>query len=135
MVSDRLLAAMATAKLDRELANGVHEDANPALERRARKLIAPRTREQLGKALRQVVRDAGERVAIGPRVAVNADRVLEAEGDLRLLASRLQSAATVSPRGVAKTSLLLADGTGPLFYPRSTKDLGALVRDATAALG
>jgi hypothetical protein len=135
MFSDRLLAGVAAAKLDHELASGVREDANPALAWRARKLVAPRAREQLGQALRRIVRDANRPPVLSPRVSLVRDRVVAAEFDLRLLASRLQSPAAVSPRGVAKTRLLLTDGTGPLFYARSDKDLGTLVRDATAALG
>jgi hypothetical protein len=134
MVSDRLLVAVAAAKLDRELANGVREDASPALARRARRLIAPSMREQLGRQLRRIVRDAHERAVSGPRVPLNRSQVLKAEDDLRLLASRLQSPTRVSAGGVAKVRLLLTDGCGPLFYPRSTKDLGAAVRDATLAL-
>jgi hypothetical protein len=70
----------------------------------------------------------------GPRVPLNRERVLESERDLALLASRLQSPSRVSVRGVAKVRLLLTDGRGPLFYSRSTTDLGAAVRDATTAL-
>jgi hypothetical protein len=134
MLSDRLLVAVVAAKLDRELANGVRQDASPALARRARKLTDPAVREQLGRQLRRIVRDAQQRAVPGPRVPLNRKRVLEAEQDLRLLASRLQSPGRVSVRGVAKVRLLLSDGGGPLFYSRSTTDLAAAVRDATAAL-
>lgn len=134
MLSDRLLVAVAAAKLDRELANGVRQDASAALSRRAQRLIEPSTREQLGRQLRRIVKDAHERAVTGARVPLNRNQVLEAEDDLRLLASRLQSPARVSARGVAKVRLLLTDGCGPLFYPRGTKDLGTAVRDATSAL-
>ena len=70
----------------------------------------------------------------GPRVPLNRERVLESERDLALLASRLQSPSRVGVRGVAKVRLLLTHGRGPLFYSRSTTDLGAAVRDATTAL-
>jgi hypothetical protein len=134
MVSDRILSAMAATKLDRELANGVRQDASPALARRARKLVEPTARDRLGRQLRRIVRDAHERTAPGPRVPLNRRRVLEVEDDLRLLASRLQSPSRVSVRGVAKVRLLLTDGSGPLFYWGSTADLGDVVRDATTAL-
>jgi hypothetical protein len=132
MVSDRLLAAMAAAKLDRQLAGGVAPDASPALARRARKLIAPATREQLARQLRRIVREAHEWSLPGPRVPPYRTQVLAAEDDLRLLASRLQSPARVSARGVVQVRLLLSDACGPLF---SSGDLSSAVRDATAALG
>lgn len=134
MLSDRLLVAVAAAKLDRQLADGVRQDASPALSRRARMLTDPTAREQLGRQLRRIVRDAHQRAMPGPRVPLNRARVLESEDDLALLASRLQSPSRVSVRGVAKVRLLLTDGRGPLFYSRSATDLDAAVRDATTAL-
>src|SRR5579862_528300 len=113
MVSDRVLVAVAAAKLDRELAQGVAEDASPALARRARMLIAPCLREQLGQQLRRVVREAHERPAPRARVEFNQRAVLSAEEDLRRLASTLQSPVRVSARGVAKVQVLLTDGAGP----------------------
>ena len=134
MVSDRLLAAVASAKLDRQLAGGVSPDATPALARRARRLLAPATREQLGGRLRRIVADAHERALPGPRVPLYRIQVLQAEDELRLLASRLQSPGELSVRGVAMVRLLLTDGCGPLFGSPSASDLGDALRDATAAL-
>jgi hypothetical protein len=37
----------------------------------------------------------------------------------------------ISARGAAMASVLLGDGTGPLHNPHSTRDLAAVVRDAT----
>lgn len=135
MVSDRLLAAVAAARLDRQLANGAAPDATPALARRARRLTAPATREQYGRQLRRIVREAHERAFPGPRVPLYRVQVLAAENDLRLLASRLQSPSPLSVQGVAKVRLLLTDGCGPLFGAPSETDLRDAVRDATAALG
>jgi hypothetical protein len=134
MLSDRLLVAVAAAKLDRELANGARQDASPALSRRARMLTEPAAREQLGRQLRRIVRDAHQRAMRGSRVPLNRERVLESEHDLALLASRLQSPSRVSVRGVAKVRVLLTDGCGPLFYSRSATDLRDAVREATTAL-
>jgi hypothetical protein len=134
MVSDRLLAAMAGAKLDRQLADGVPPDATPALARRARRLVAPTAREQLGRGLRRIVADAHERALPGPRVPLYRKQVLEAEDELRLLASRLQSPNALSPQGVAKVRLFLTDGCGPLFGSPNAADLMDAIRDAIAAL-
>jgi hypothetical protein len=134
MVSDRLLAAVAAAKLDRELAEGARQSANRALAWRARVLLAPRAREQLGEQLRRIVRDAHTRTRPGLRMPINRERVLAAQDDLQLLASRLQSPTQVDVRGVAKARLLLTDGAGPIFYARNKSDLAALARDATCAL-
>jgi hypothetical protein len=132
MVFDRLLAAVEAPKLDRELADGAREDATQALARRARKLTAPATREQLARQLRLIVNEAHDWSLPGPRVPPYRRQVLAAEDDLRLLASRLQSPSAVSARGVARVRLLLTDGCGPMF---SSGDLSSAARDATAALG
>jgi hypothetical protein len=134
MVSDRLLAAMAGAKLDRQLANGVSPDASPALARRSRRLLAPTTREQLGRRLRQIAADAHQRALPGPRVPLYRIQVLQAEDELRLLASRLQSPNELSVRGIAMVRLLLTDGCGPLFGSPDTTGLRDALRDTTAAL-
>ncbi len=37
----------------------------------------------------------------------------------------------ISARGAAMASVLLVDGTGPLYNPHSTRELAAAARDAT----
>jgi hypothetical protein len=60
--------------------------------------------------------------------------VLAAEDDLRLLASRLQCARAPAVLGIAKVQVLFADGCGPLYHRSSAENLGAAIREATAAL-
>ena len=134
MVSDRVLAALAAAKLDQQLADGVSPDATPALARRAHKLLAPATREQLGLRLRQIVADAQGRAFPGPRVPLYRKQVLAAQDELRLLASRLQSPAELSARGVAIVRLLLTDGGRLGFGSPSTTELERTLREAISAL-
>jgi hypothetical protein len=63
------------------------------------------------------------------------ERVLAAEADLRLLASRLHCARPLTVHGIAKVRVLLADGSGPLYHRGSAENLGTAIRKATAALG
>jgi hypothetical protein len=129
-----LQARLRAAALDRELARGVPSDSTAALAVRARILARPPTRRELGQQLRRIVREAHDPRPPGNRIAPVASRVLEAEDDLRLLASRLDSPLPVAVRGVASVRALLSDGSGPLYHRGSAEDLGAAARRMAATL-
>lgn len=130
---DRVKAQVLTASLDRALADGAPCQASPALELRAQALAKPTMAHELGTQLRDIVREAHEPGAPSFRIRGCRERVLAAQDELRLLASRLQAAQPVAVSAVAKVRLLLSDGTGPLYHCRSDQNLRAAIRDATDA--
>jgi len=133
-VGDRVRACVSAAALDRELASGVPVDASPLLARRARALSRRAAPPELGSRLRRIVREAHQPAGPTAHVRANRARVVAAEDELRLLASRLESSRRVSVAGLAKVHVLLTDGTGPLYYRDSSEDLVGATREAIAAL-
>ena len=128
------MARLRAHALDRELARGVAPESCGALTLRARTLIGPSARAALARQLRRVVSDArGGHVWLS-RVAVRRPAVLDAADELEVLADRLATPGPVDVRGVAQVQLLLADGTGPLYFPRETEELRARVANALCRL-
>jgi hypothetical protein len=91
-------------------------------------------REELAVSLRWLAGEANRRPSPGLRLRGHRAAVERAEGDLRMLASRLQAPRPVAPEGVARTRALLTDGTGPLYNPHRAAGLRAAIRDAARAL-
>jgi hypothetical protein len=69
-----------------------------------------------------------------PRIPLRLESVGQCARLLAALASRLVEPGPVPVRGVAMVSLLLADGTGPLYREACRDDLGAIIERATHAL-
>jgi hypothetical protein len=103
-----------TRELDQDLAAGADPNRDKVLFARARLLISQRAAlaSSLERYLTEAQKPPGERWAPVP---VRWDAILSAAPPLRDLVRRLGSAGPVSPQGVARTKLLLTDGTGPLF--------------------
>jgi hypothetical protein len=135
-IRDRVLARVRARALDRAVAEGIATDTSPALLLHARTLTHPSVARELGQQLCRIVQEAHEpRHMPGMRVMGAArERVLAAEDDLRVLASRLQSGKPIAAQGIAKVHLLLSDGTGPLFHRGSDRNLSEAIREATSAL-
>lgn len=114
---------MTRGKLDREIAGGRLCESSAALALRARQLVSPRERRHLARDLRGAVAYV-DRVDSRPTIsAVVIDRaaVRSARQAIVRLAERLEGWAPVSPRGVARVSVLLTDGLSPLFNPNSAQ--------------
>jgi len=127
---DRLVARLRTVSLDTALANGTPSEADAALALRARRLTNVPRRRELALAIRHLVREAdrgGARSYL--RVSPLSDRVSAASRELAMLAEKLAEPTPVCARGVAQALLLLTDGTGPLYNPRSEGS----VRDRAAS--
>jgi hypothetical protein len=131
----RLRALRRRTDLDRALAAGVDPLATPALTARAEVLRSRREREALASAIYLVLKDAhGRSWPFTARVPVARAAVRRSRPELLALAAELRQAADVSPRGVAATRLLVADGTGPLYTDAGYGTLGAAVFRARAWL-
>jgi hypothetical protein len=129
---DRLRARLGACRLDLELANGTPPEVDPALARRARRLIAISRRREIAVTIRQLLRDA--RTETSPsraQVCPPGGRIAPAAEQLNRLADALARPEPVSPRGVALALTLLRDGVGPLYNPDSGASLRA--RAASAA--
>lgn len=69
-----------------------------------------------------------------PRVPVRRDRVRESAEELGDLIRHLLADGPVAARGVALASILLSDGSGPLYHRGNADDVRARVREAVNAL-
>jgi hypothetical protein len=132
---DRFAARVWPDRLDRALASGVAPDTNAALALRAGALIGPPQRRSLARQLIALLRDASSTTpwAIS-RIPPRRQEVLGAADVLERLARRLLDRAPVDARGVARTELLLRDGTGPLYSPGAAGRLAAAAASALESL-
>jgi hypothetical protein len=142
----RMLACSRAGRLDRELAAGTSPEASAVLAARAARLTSTEFRRDLAASLRRMLVAAGQparavaeqRPGLGGtrplRVPVRTSRISRTAPALAELASRLLEPGPVPVRGVAMVTLLLADGTGPLYREASRADLGALADRAALAL-
>ena len=160
----RMLACSRAGRLDRELAAGASPEASAVLAARAARLTSTEYRRDLAASLRRILAAAGQpvpaagqpvrgvpghpvRVVPGqragrdatrapraPRVPVQAAQIGRAAPLLAELAGILLEPGPVPVRGVAMVTMLLADGTGPVYREASSADLGALAERAADAL-
>ena len=141
----RLAARGHSGRLDRELAEGTSPEASASLAARAMRLTSMEYRRDLAASLQRIVLAAGERpvqyaapkspaVARPPRVPLRQARISRSAGLLTELASCLVEPGPVPVAGVAMVTLLLTDGTGPLYREASRDDLGTLAERAAQAL-
>jgi hypothetical protein len=142
----RMLACSRAGRLDRELAAGTSPEASAVLAARAVRLTSTEFRRDLAASLRRMLAAAGQPAravaaqhpglggARPPRVPVRTPRISQAASRLAELASRLLEPGPVPVRGVAMVTLLLTDGTGPLYREASRADLGAIAERAALAL-
>jgi hypothetical protein len=68
------------------------------------------------------------------RVPICRDRVTESSEELEDLIRRLLADGPVAARGVALATILLSDGSGPLYHHANEDDVRARVREAVNAL-
>jgi hypothetical protein len=128
---DRLLVRWRAPTLDAQLAAGHPVEADRRRAMRANLLVEPATRDEIADCWQDVLgRAARVRSVTDPRVPLQRLRVLAADADIRRMIVALRASAPVPARGVAIASMLLSDGTGPLYNAFSGLDLRVAVRDA-----
>jgi hypothetical protein len=133
---DLLLVRWRAFRLDRDLAGGASPDATVPLALRAQMLVRGPVRRDLARSASRVLATATQAPAAGRfPVPVCRDRVRGCSAEFGELIGRLLAPGPVAVRGVAKATVLLADGSGPLYRRASADDLRARVRDAADALG
>ena len=133
---DRLRARVRAGALDQQLAHGAAPDDGRARALRADLLVRPEAREQLARHWEDLLGLARRpRTGPGPWVPLPRARILAAEDEIRELAAALRASRPVPARGVAMATVLLGDGTGPVYRRgRDATDLRATVREAVRHL-
>lgn len=128
---DRLVSRWRSLTLDAQLADGRHAEHDRLRAVRAGILTTPATRRRLAAGWEDVLRKtARSHRSLDSRMPIRSSRVVAAEDDIRHMISLLHASNPVPARGVAIASLLLIDGTGPLYNSASPFDLAATVREA-----
>jgi hypothetical protein len=139
VVPDRLLTRLCShlraASLDEQLANGTSAETNRMLASRAQHLVSASARLRLVRDWEHLT-DVARQPAIGrnARATLCRRRIARAEPELREMLDVLASELPTTARGVAMASVLLRDGSGPLFNRRSNRDLGAAIGLVIGAL-
>lgn len=132
---DRVLARLLGPSLDRELALGLPPWRGGPRAARARFIVSPAGRRQLIRGWSRLLdlahRPPSARSARGP---VCRRALAEAEHDVRTMLGVVAAQRPITARGAAMARALLTDGAGPLFNPRSGRDLAGEVRDVTRRL-
>ncbi len=105
-------------KLDRELAAGADPNADALLQERARQLLTEESRRSLAARLRRLMEDADcQPRPFSSRVPIARQAIRDSRWDLEEIVERLTTPTYLCPQGIARLSLLLAEGTSPLFGP------------------
>ncbi|MGN6169726.1 MAG: hypothetical protein ACTHQQ_16375 [Solirubrobacteraceae bacterium] len=134
-LSDRLEARLRARQLDQALASGEPAESTPALALRARRLTALADRRAKAATYRRVLREASEEASRSyMRITPRRGRVVAASAALSRLAEALAQPGPVAARGAAEASLLLTDGTGPLYNSANQASLEGYALRALADL-
>lgn len=132
---DRLGARLLARSLDRRLAADDAPESDPRLATRAQTLVAPDERRSLAANWEHLLELARiEPVRAVRRVPLCRDRIADAESSVREMLVALVAPLPVTAAGVARASLLLSDGSGPLYNRRSSTDLVGAVNQVTEQL-
>jgi hypothetical protein len=126
----RLRVSTQATALDNELARGASPMHSRELALRARQLVEPERRERLASALESLCEHAQRASSTTSIVPLPRREITEAGASLQALAQRLRDARPVYAGGVAMISVLLRDGTGPVYTPGA----GAALRRALLAV-
>jgi hypothetical protein len=100
------------------LAAGTNPNATDELRERARQLVAEESRRFIAASLRRFLDDASSRPRpFSSQVPIAHNAIRDSRGDIEGIIERLDTPDYLCPQGVAQLSLLLTEGTSPLFGP------------------
>jgi hypothetical protein len=134
-LTDKLLAQLFGASLDRQLAAGRAPESSALLAARAQHIVAIRTRRRLARNWENLLRAARRaRGAYHPAIPVRGDRIIAAEPDIHELVRRMTAPLPVPARGVAMATALLTDALSPVYHARSRDSLAAALEAAITEL-
>lgn len=116
------------ARLDQELADGRPADTSEARALRASQLARESTRRRLARSLRRVVDDVDKPPApMCARVPVRRQAIRSWGEGLLGLAERLERPGPVHACGVARATLLVTDGAGPIYHSQASQSIAEAV--------
>jgi hypothetical protein len=131
----RVLARIKATSLDRRLAAGETAATDRLLAARARQIVARHSRWRLADDWEHLLTAAREPIVPrSPRLPVQSTTIQAAEHHVRELVALIRQPVQANPRGIARASLLLTDGAGPLYNPRRSADLIPALRAAAGTL-
>lgn len=134
-LTDRVLARILGASLDRQLAAGRTPESTPLLAARAQRIVAIAGRRRLARNWENLLEVArGARGSQHLAVPVRSDSIVAAEPAVRELVRCMTAPLPVAARGVAMATELLTDGLGPVYNPHSRISLAAALEAAIAQL-
>jgi hypothetical protein len=134
-LTDRILARVLGASLDRQLAAGVRPEAAPLLAARAQFIVSSRSRQTVASHWDHLLRVAHRDGTARPQAApLAAAEIRAAEPAVRELIARLTTPLPVTAQGAALARLPLADATGPVYCRHSAVTLAELLRTAVSQL-
>ena len=119
--------------IDRELAAGIDPESSACRHRRASQLTGMSERTKLASAYERLLAQS-ESPPVLDVAPVNWRGVRAAAPRLVRLAQRMREDPRVKAQGVACASLLMTDGTSPLYGPQDEQRLVDAVRSALALL-
>jgi hypothetical protein len=133
---DRLRAHWRALDLDEQLAAGRAPGTDRLRAVRAGMLIAPTWRRRLAASWADLLAESTGPAARGRPAGVPLQRVRidAARDDIQRLVDALRAPGPASARGVALATLLLTDGTGPVYQRSSPVDLPAALHAAVRHL-
>jgi len=133
--TDRLLARVLGASLDRQLAAGSTPESSPLLAARAQHIVALASRREQARNWENLLRVARRgHGTLHPALPMCSDRVSAAEPAIRELVRCLTAPLPVTARGVAMATALLTDALSPVYSPSSRVSLAAALEAAIAQL-
>lgn len=134
-LTDRALARMLGASLDRQLAAGRTPESSPLLAARAQHIVALRSRQQMARNWENLLQMArrGPRT-YHPALPIDGDRIIACERAIRELVGRMMTPLPVPAHGVAMATALLTDAVGPVYNPRGHVSLAAALEAVIAQL-
>jgi hypothetical protein len=131
----RILSALCSGYLDRQLASGVPPGWSRSLTARAEYVTSTRYLRRLADNWEHLLQLSGQSgTTCVAHVSVCRDRVVATAAEILDMVAALPEARLESAAGVAAASLILGDGTGPLYYRGCTTDLAEAVQDATSQI-
>ena len=130
-VAPALLVRLRRGTLDRALADGYDPFSSPALAVRAQQLEAPHEITLVAARMRSILHELDHPTpGFSARIPIQRAQVAAARPFIANLVERLATIEHPRAAGVARTRLLLTDGSSPVYAPF---DPGALARLAWRA--
>jgi hypothetical protein len=131
----RMVVSLLGSTLDAQLARGRPPESNRFLAARAQILVSPAGRRDLAQHWTSLLERVGETPPPrSPRVSLNRPAIARSEGKIREMLALLGRPLPISARGAAAASMLLSDGTGPLYRHHCPSDLGRSLTEVMARL-